>query len=111
MDLMTRAEMGRHWCRLIAGLGDFKSLYLQRFAFDDPPAGSEEEAQLFSSAPALATLRLLQGRVPDGGALYRAITGAVDDHAAWLLPLWRILVRANHCWMRAQLFVDWFRRT
>jgi hypothetical protein len=30
LDLLTSAQMGRHWLKLIAGTGDFKAMYLRR---------------------------------------------------------------------------------
>src|SRR6266542_3006268 len=83
-DLFTRAQMGRHWLRLIAPLGDFQGIYQTRYAFEEPPANSEAEAQLRSNPQAWGVLQALRGRLPDGAGLYLAMTAQPDQHAAWL---------------------------
>lgn len=111
LDLMTRAQMGRHWLKLIAGIGGFKALYLQQFPFEDPPAGSEAEAQLRSDPQAWATLQSLQGRLPDGGRLYAAITVVPDQHATWLAGAVADPAHRQALLDAAQAFLAWFRRT
>jgi hypothetical protein len=110
-DLMTRGQMGRHWLKLIAGVGDFKTLYLGRFAFDAPPADSEAEAQLRSDPQAWATLEALRGRLPDGGKLYAAITATPDAHADWLSGAVADATQRQALLDAAAAFVNWFRRT
>jgi hypothetical protein len=116
LDLLTRAQMGRHWLKLIAGIGDFKDLYVEQYPFKDEPAGSEAEAQLHSDPQAWGTLQALQGRLPDGGGLYRAMTTpdpasrAVDQHAAWLSGVVTDPARRQALLAAAQMFHDWFLR-
>lgn len=116
-DLPTRAQMGRHWLKLIAGIGDFKNLYVEKFPFLDEPEGSEAEAQLHSDPQAWGTLQALQGRLPDGGGLYQAMitpdpaNPAVDQHAAWLASAVADSTQRQALLAAAQTFRDWFQRT
>ncbi|WP_406081194.1 hypothetical protein [Micromonospora sp. NBC_00858] len=111
LDLMTRAQLGRHWLKLIAALGDFKALYLGQYPFDDPPAGSEAEAHLRSDPQSWSTLHALQRRMPDGGKLYEAIKAVPDEHAAWLAAAVPDPDTRQALGDAGQRFVDWFRRT
>lgn len=110
LDFMTRAQMGRHWLKSIAGLGDLKSLYLQQYGFSEPAAGSEQEARLRSDPPSWATLRALKGRLPDGGQLYAAIVAVPDRHAAWLDGAVADPLQRQNLLAAAGAFVAWFRR-
>lgn len=111
LDFMTRAQMGRHWLKSIAGIGNFKALYLQRYPFEEPSAGSEAEAQLRSDLQAWACLRALKGRLPDGGKLYTAIIAVPDTHEAWLAGAVANPTRRQALLDAAHSFVAWFRRT
>jgi hypothetical protein len=111
LDLMIRAQMGRHWLKSIAGVGDFKALYLQQYLFEDLPAGSEAEAQLRSDLQAWASWRAIKGRLPDGGRLYAAIVAAPDQHEAWLSGAVADPTQRQALLDAAQAFVAWFRRT
>jgi hypothetical protein len=110
-DLFTRAEMGRHWMKLIAPIGDFKQLYLQNFSFEEPAAGSEAEAQLRSDPQAWGTLLALRPRMPDGGRLYLAMTTQPDQHAAWLAGAVADANLRLALFAAAGQFLAWFQRT
>jgi hypothetical protein len=91
-------------------LSDLKEAYLAGYGFQDPPAGSEEEAQLRSDAKAWQTFAALQGRAVDGGRLLAAIRSETKDYAAWLQeavpdPDVQEEIRAL-----AEEFVEWFHR-
>lgn len=83
-DLMTRAQMGRYWLKLLDEAGNFKDVYLDQYGFTDPQAESEEEAQLRSDRKSWQTLELLKGRMVDGEKLYMAIRSEEKDHEQWL---------------------------
>jgi hypothetical protein len=110
LDLLTRAQMARHWFKLIAPIGDFKNLYLQQFPFV-PPAGSEAEAQIQSDPQAAGTLAALKGRLPDGGRIYAAMTAHPDQHAAWLAGAVADATQRQRLQTAAASFLAWFQRT
>jgi hypothetical protein len=117
LDLFTRAQMGRHWLKLIAAIGDFKTLYIQQYAFLDPSHDSETEVQLRSDPQAWGTLQALKGRLPDGSRLYLAITTpdtgdpTKDQHETWLTGAVADPNLQQKLLIAAQAFQDWFQRT
>ena len=81
-DLMTRAQVGRHWFKLLTRIGDHRAVYLTKYGFEDPLAGSEKEVLLRSDRKAWQTLEALKNRVVDGKKLLEAIRS--DKHKTWL---------------------------
>jgi hypothetical protein len=110
MNLLTRAQMGRHWLKSIAGIGDFTALYTEQYPFEEPPAGSEGEARLRSDPQAWAAARALRGRLPDGARLLAAIAAVPDEHEAWLADAVADPGRRQALLDAAQAFVTWFGR-
>ncbi len=111
LDLMTRAQMGRHWLKLIRPLGNnLGTRYLAEFGFLDPQPGLEE-AQLQSDRLALQTLRALKGRAVDGGRLLLAMRADPDQHAAWLAETVPNATLRRGLTGAAQDFQRWFQRT
>lgn len=83
-DLALRAQMGRHWLRLLKAAGvaaNVRATLVQRFGFDDisenqnPASNKEklEKAHLESDPVAWQTLRAVKQRLPDGRKLLRAM--------------------------------------
>jgi hypothetical protein len=81
-DLMTRAQMGRHWFKLLGPTSELRAAYLTEYGFEYPSAGGEEEARLRSDRKAWQTLEALKGRVVDGEKLIEAIRSG--RHETWL---------------------------
>lgn len=109
LDLMTRAQMGRHWLKLLGDIG-LKALYLKRFGFVDPEQGSLEEAQLRSDRKAWQSLEALKGRTVDGGRLLAAMVSNPDQHDAWLTGLRVDAATREKVQSLAQKFQNWFQR-
>jgi hypothetical protein len=109
-DLMTRAQMGHYWLKLLAEAGDFEGIYLDQYGFKDPEANSEEEAQLRSDRKSWQTLEALKGRVVDGEKLYKAIRSEENDHEQWLASKIPNLVDKQKILAAAEVFETWFGR-
>lgn len=107
-DLLTRAQLGRHWLKLLAPLGDHRALYLAEYGFEDPPAGSEEEVQLRSDRQAWQTFAALQGRVVDGEKLLEAICS--DKHETWLVGVIADEEARQEILKTAERFNQWLDR-
>jgi hypothetical protein len=86
--LALRAQMGRHWMRLLKSDGlaqpSVKAAVLERFAFEDVaekpnPTDAEqlETAHIRTDAASWQALKAVKGRLPDG----RKLLEAVDDGA------------------------------
>lgn len=117
-DLMTKAQMGLQWFKLISDIADLtdvdalKTQYLNKFGFTDQLDNSEEEAQLRSNRQAWQTFEMLKGRVVDGKKLYEAFHLNLDAHKTWLIDIgindgsldFQNILDA------AQAFNNWFRR-
>lgn len=110
-DLMTRAQMGRHWFKLLKPIGDYQEIYLAEYGFKDPPANSEEEARLRSNRKAWQTLEALKGRVVDGEALLKSIrSNHSNNHEAWLAGRIPDEKERNKILAVAGQFSQWFDR-
>ncbi len=109
-DLMTRAQMGGHWFKLLEEVGDFEALYLTRFGFTDPDTKSEEEAQLRSDRKAWQTLAALKGRVVDGQKLHKAIRSEENEHENWLVGVVPDLADRQKILEATEAFEAWFGR-
>lgn len=74
MDLATRAQVGRHWLRLLqAATGDdHRDIYLDEYGFEEPD-NPEALAHLRSNQKARQFLEAIRGRIVDGGAVLTAI--------------------------------------
>ncbi|MCL4298423.1 MAG: hypothetical protein KJ077_21990 [Anaerolineae bacterium] len=110
LDLLTRAQMGRHWLKLLRPVGDFNARYLKAFGFLDPQPGLEE-AQLHSDRKAWQTFEALKGRTVDGGRLLQAMRAEPDQHEAWLASAVRNAAARAKILEAAELFQRWFQRT
>lgn len=92
-DLMTRAQVGRHWFKLLSDISDLadvdalKKNYLTKFGFTDFVNNTEEDNQLRSNRQAWQTFELLKGRVVDGEKLYAVIHFDVTAHMNWLVEI------------------------
>jgi len=109
-DLMTRAQMGQHWLKMVEVIGDFKALYLEEFGFEAPPAGSEAKAQLLSDSNGWQTLEMLKGRLVDGARLLQAIESEPDEHENWLLGAVPNEGLRGQILQAATEYTAWFRR-
>lgn len=109
-DLMTQAQMGRHWFKLLTPIGDYRAIYLAEYGFEAPPAGSEEEAQLRSDRKAWQTLKALKGRVVDGEQLLKAIRSDEDEHETWLAGVIADEAERQKLLEAAGRFSQWFDR-
>jgi hypothetical protein len=109
-DHLTRAQMGRHWLKLLRPIGDFKALYLERFGFLDPRPGLEE-AKLHSDRRAWQTFEALKDRAVDGERLLRAMHAEPDQHEAWLASAVSNAVTKANILNAAAAFQRWFQQT
>ena len=111
-DLMTRAQMGTHWFKLLEkvnDIGDVEEKYLKKFSFLEPENESEEEIQLRSDHKSWQALMTLKGRVVDGARLYLAIRSEEKEHEIWLGDNFTEEER-NKILEVVQEFVAWFGR-
>ena len=110
LDLMTRAQMGRHWIRLLrhGGDGGLTADYLAEYGFTAPVSGGDAEAQLRSDARAWSVFATLEGRVVDGARLLAAIRAG--DHASWLAGVVPDTSVRGSILEQAERFVAWFYR-
>jgi len=93
-DLMTQAQVGRQWFKLLSDISDLtdvdalKENYLVKFGFTDVENMTEEQqAQLRSNRQAWQTFEMLKGRVVDGEKLYAVIHFDVTAHMNWLVEI------------------------
>lgn len=115
LDLMTRAQIGRHWFQLLKPAANLKARYLdptdrKAYGFVDPPAGSEAEKQLLSDPKASQTLAALKGRVVDGGRLLAAIPPESNAHEKWLADVVPNAQRRAEILKLAEQLRQWFDR-
>lgn len=110
LDLLTRAQLGRHWLKLLRPIGNFKSLYLQQYGFLDPQS-ELGEAHLHSDRQAWQTYEALKGRAVDGGRLLLAMRAQPDEHAAWLTTSVPDAAVRESILQAASAFQSWFERT
>ena len=113
-DIALRAQIGRHWLRLLkqAGLVDVKNAVLGRFGFEDISTRNKEDlspdellelAHLESDPAAWQSLRAVSGRLPDGRKLLVAMDGPNFD--AWvdssgLSPVLKDLAKDLRSWFK-----------
>jgi len=117
-DLMTKAQVGLQWFKLISDIADLtdvetlKTQYLNKFGFTDELDNSEEEAQLRSNREAWQTFDMLKGRVVDGKKLYQAIHFNLGEHKNWLIDIGISdgSVDLKNILDAAQALNNWFRR-
>lgn len=109
-DLLTRAQIGRHWFKLLAAAGDFRALYLARFGFAAPPAQSEEETHLRSDRHASQIWSALAGRVVDGKRLLDAMRSQTNEHNTWLASAVPDTTTRQRILAAAAAFRTWFAR-
>lgn len=110
LDMMTRAQMGQYWMKLLGDTGDLQALYLEHFGFLDPEEASLEEAELRSDRKAWQMLAALKGRVVDGGRLLEAMQLEPDQHKAWLDTVGLADEITDEILRTAEEFRRWFRR-
>jgi hypothetical protein len=110
LDFQTRAQLGRHWLKLVRPIGDFKALYLERFGFLDPQS-ELGQAQLHSDRQSWQTLEAFKGRAVDGGRLLQAMSAQPDEHAAWLATSVPDATHRTAILQAATSFQSWFERT
>lgn len=81
LPLDVRLLMGRHWLKLIAGIGDYRAAFVAAYPIlpADPSAAADADraahrdvAQAYAAAA---------GRCMDGGALYAHLRAAAGNHA------------------------------
>lgn len=113
-DLMTQAQIGRHWFKLLSGIDELPDLenikgsYLNKYGFTDFEDDSEAQAQLRSNRQAYQTFSSLKGRVVDGKKLYNDIHLNADAHNDWLLELG--ISDTSKIFEATQELEKWFKR-
>lgn len=121
-DLMTRAQIGRHWFKLLEEAGDFEAFYLDQYSFTEPDPDAEnldeaqrreallQQAQLRSDRKAWQTFALLKGRVVDGEKLIQAIRSEGNEHETWLAGMVPDASERQKILETAQMLEVWFGR-
>ena len=110
--LDVRLAMGRYWLKLIAGIGNFESFYLQRYKVTSPPASSVTAADAGVAAhPAVwQSFAAAAGRLMDGGDLYLFLAAnpanVASDGLTGATPAQRTSIDAA-----GKRFVEWFQRS
>jgi hypothetical protein len=74
LPLSLRAMMGRHWLRLLGGIGDYASEYLRVYRFSAPDPTDPDAASLHAHPAVWQAHAAAAGRLVDGGALYEHLT-------------------------------------
>jgi hypothetical protein len=110
LNLMTRAQMGRHWIRLLstAGAAGHGPAYLLKYGFEDPDDGSQAQDLLESDPAAWATLEGLKGRVIDGYRLLSALP--TEEYETWLVTTAADPVVEERLLSLGAEFKSWFRQ-
>lgn len=116
-DLMTQAQVGRHWFKLLTDIGeltninDLKDEYLDRYGFTDPVVETDL-THLQSNRQARQTFATLKGRVVDGEKLYKDIHFDPDAHINWLdsIGVSEGTTDFQNILEAAQSLDDWFGR-
>ena len=108
-DLLARARLGRLWLKRLRLIGNFTALYRDRFGFQDPLPGLEED-QLHSVRQAWQTFEALKGRAVDGGRLLAAMRAQPDEHAVWLAGVVPAVSTRNKILAAADAFRRGFQR-
>jgi hypothetical protein len=67
--LDVRLAMGRYWLKLIAGVGDFRTKYLDQYSIKEPDPEDEDDADRAAHPEVWQAYAAVAGRAMDGGDL------------------------------------------
>jgi hypothetical protein len=76
-----RIMMGRRWLALIAGIGNYGSLFINKYKFNPPDPAQASDAAVCAHPEVWQTAAAVAGRAVDGALLYQYLTGAAGRHA------------------------------
>lgn len=88
MALDLRAELGRRWLKLVAGIEPgLRQKFIEALGFDEPDPADRGHAAVGAHPQAWQTAAALAGRAMDGYALLEHLTDAPGNHAHDLVTL------------------------
>lgn len=76
-----RLVMGRHWLKLIDGIGDYADEFLGAYGIEAPDPDDTSDADRVAHPEAWQTFAAVAGRRMDGGELYLHLKDAPTNHA------------------------------
>jgi hypothetical protein len=81
LSLDLRLLMGRQWLKMIAGIGNFRSAYVDRYAIERPNPTIRGDAPICAHVEVWQRFSALAGRAMDGAKLFFYLTGSPTRHA------------------------------
>ena len=110
MALDIRAEMGRRWLKLIAGIeAGLAEQFIAALPFAEPDPEDRAQAAVAAHRESFQAAAALAGRAMDGYALYAHLTAPGTPHAADLVTLGQP-TSAAALTAAEQTFLAWYRR-
>jgi len=79
--LDLRLLMGRQWLALIAGIGNYKQLFIDAYPINAPDPTSQNDVDRCAHPEVWQTFMAVAGRAMDGAALYTHLTANPANHA------------------------------
>ena len=79
--LDVRLSMGRHWLKLIAGIGAYADEFRDAYPIEAPDPTSRDDADQVAHPEVWQTFAAVAGRRMDGGALYLHLKAAPGNRA------------------------------
>jgi hypothetical protein len=109
ISLDLRLQMGRHWLKLLASVGDYAQAFRDAYPIPDVDPTQRADAMVVAHPDAWSMVAAVAGRLMDGGALYLYLKADPSHHAydgiAAVLPGDQAAIDAL-----AERFVAWFDR-
>ncbi|WP_119079805.1 hypothetical protein [Chitinophaga alhagiae] len=109
VSLNMRLLMGRHWLKMIQGMGNaVADAYIAQYSITLPDADKKEDAHITAHKEAWQQFNAVAGRCMDGGALYAHLKtpgGKAADSIAVLTP-----AQAAEADAKGERFTAWFEK-
>jgi len=106
--LDLRLLMGRRWLKLIAGIGNYAKLFINKYGFTEPDPARRDDAAVCAHPEVWQSFAAAAGRAMDGAALYFYLRGAPGRHAYDGIPI--LDAHKARLDAAAKTFADWVPR-
>jgi hypothetical protein len=108
LGLDLRMLLGRHWLKLIKGVGNYRQAFLAAYPIEQPNPLDVNDADRVAHPDVWQTFAAVAGRLMDGGRLYLHLVAEPGNRAYDGI----VVADADKPALddRAQRFVEWFRR-
>ncbi len=82
ISLDLRLQMGRHWLKMIRGVGSYKADYISTYPFEDPDPSDKDNALICAHRESWAHFSAVAGRAMDGYKLYEYLVESAGNKAS-----------------------------